>query len=472
MIRRWLLLGIALLLCWLQSPAHAIAATNLQQPNIDRCRLDNGLRVYLLEDRSLPLVSGRLLVDAGSRLDSADRWGTADFTAAMLRQGSSRAYPIDRLDQELEERAASLESSPGVTVASLSFRSFSPDLAFVLDRLFELLTDPAFPSDRLQQLRDRSLAVLARQNDRPDAIASRELPKLIYGPSDALARSLTAADLQRVRREDLVAFHQRYYRPDRFWLGIVGDFQAAPLCQTLQATWGQWQPSQTSTIADLPTEPLTPPATAIYLIDQPQLSQSTVQMASLGGRLDDPDYAALTVLNELLNGFSGRLSNQIRSRLGLAYSVYGSGQPNFERPGLFVAGGQTAESTTAALIQALRAELATVRSQPISEAELQQIRDRLLNSFVFNFQSPDQTLGRLLRTEFFQYPEDFLWRYRDALLKVTPADVQAVAQRWIQLDQMPILVIGDRAALLPQLQTLNLPVQDWPLDQQPTSVTP
>lgn len=463
-MRRWLLIAAVLLLCWLQLPARAIAAANLQRPDIDRCRLNNGLRVYLLEDRSLPLVSGLLLADAGSRFDPADGWGTADFTAALLRQGGSQAYPVEQLDQALEERAAMLETNPGVTVASLSFRSFSPDFPFVLDRLFEVLTAPAFPPDRFQQLRDRTLAALARQNDRPEAIAGRELPKLVYGPTDALARSLTAANVQQVERADLVAFHQRFYRPDRLWLGIVGDFQAATLCQTLQTTWGEWQPA-TPAIAP-PTSPQIPaPATAIYLVDQPQLSQSTVQMASLGGRLDDPDYAALTVLNELLNGLSGRLYNQIRSRRGLAYSVYGSGQPNFERPGLFVAGGQTAQATTAALIQALRTELAAVRSQPISEQELQQVRDRLLNSFVFNFQSPDQTLGRLLRTEFFQYPEDFLWRYREALLKVTPADVQAVAQRWIQLDQMPILVVGDRQALLPQLQTLDLPIQDWQLDQ-------
>ncbi|WP_126147084.1 M16 family metallopeptidase [Synechococcus elongatus] len=469
MIRRWLLMAAVLVLCWLQMPVTAIAAVDLQRPDIDRCRLDNGLRVYLLEDRTLPLVSGLLLADAGSRLDPADAWGTADFTAALLRQGGSQAYPVGQLDQALEERAAMLESNPGVTVASLSFRSFSPDFPFVLDRLFEVLTTPAFPPDRLQQLRDRTLAALARQNDRPEAIASRELPKLVYGPTDALARSLTAANVQQVERADLVAFHQRFYRPDRLWLGIVGDFQAAELCQSLQTTWGKWQPPATAAIAPAASAQLTAPATAVYLIDQPQLSQSTVQMASLGGRLDDPDYAALTVLNELLNGLSGRLYNQIRSRQGLAYSVYGSGQPNFERPGLFVAGGQTAQATTAALIQALRTELAAVRSQPISEQELKQVRDRLLNSFVFNFQSPDQTLGRLLRTEFFQYPEDFLWRYREALLKVTPADVQTVAQRWILLDQMPILVVGDRQALLPQLQTLGLPIQDWPLDQPVTA---
>lgn len=468
MICRWLLVSTLLVLFWLQGPLGVIAAPDLQQPQIDRCPLNNGIRVYLLEDRSLPLVSGRLLVDAGSRWDPAERWGIADFTAALLRQGGSAAYPVDQLDQALEERAAILEASPGETVASLSFRSFSPDFPFVLDRLFELLTNPAFPKDRLEQLRDRTLAALARQNDRPEAIAGRELPKLVYGPTDVLARSLTSTNVQQVQQADLIAFHQRYYRPDRLWLGIVGDFQASSLCQSLQSTWGQWQLPQEAVTAP-PTEPLTAPATAIYVIDQPQLSQSTVQMASLGGRLDDPDYAALTVLNELLNGLSGRLSNQIRSRLGLAYSVYGSGQPNFERPGLFVAGGQTAEATTAALIQALRAELAAVRSQPISEAELQQTRDRLLNSFVFNFQSPDQTLGRLLQTEFFQYPEDFLWRYREALLKVTPADVQAVAQRWIQLDQMPILVVGNRKALQPQLQTLGLPIREWRLDEQPAT---
>ena len=465
MIRRWLISWAAIAFCWLGGGWDLAAIAAVQLPRIDRCPLDNGLRVYLLEDRSLPLVSGRLLINAGSRFDPRDRRGTADFTAALLRQGGSQAYPVDRLDQELEERAAVLETSPGVAIASLSFRSFSPDFPFVLDRLSELLQQPAFPSDRLEQLRDRTLAALARQNDRPEAIAGRELPKLIYGADDPVARSLTVPQVNQVQRTDLVAFHQRYYQPDRMWLGIVGDFEAPALCQSLQSRWRNWQPNQPVSTSLPPTD-FPEPETALYIVDRPQLNQSTVQMASLGGQLSDPDYPALTILNELLNGLSGRLSNRIRSRLGLAYSVYGSGQPNFERSGLFVAGGQTAAETTAMFIQALRVELDQVRSQPLSQDELNQIRDRLLNAFVFNFQSPDQTLGRLLQTEFFNYPADFLQRYREALLKVTPADVQAVAQRWIDLDRMPILIVGDRRSLEPQLQAIGLPIRQWSLEKE------
>jgi zinc protease len=161
------------------------------------------------------------------------------------------------------------------------------------------------------------------------------------------------------------------------------------------------------------------------------------------------------VMNEVLSGFGGRLFNEVRSRQGLAYSVYGQWSPQFDYPGLFVAGGQTRSDATVAFIKSILSELERIRSTPVSEPELAFAKDSVLNSFIFNFQNPAQTLSRLLRYEYFGYPDDFIFRYQQGVAATTIADIQRVASMYLQPDQLVTLVVGNAAAIQPPLTSLN-----------------
>jgi zinc protease len=182
-------------------------------------------------------------------------------------------------------------------------------------------------------------------------------------------------------------------------------------------------------------------------------------LGHLGGRLDSPDYPALSVLNGVLNGFGGRLFNQVRSRQGLAYSVYGVWNPNYDYLGTFMAGGQTRSETTVAFIKSILAEIERLRTTPISEEELANAKDSILNSFVFNFQSPSQTLARLMRYEYFGYPEDFIFKYQEAVKATTVADIQRVAQKYLQPEKIVTLVVGDTETIDPPLSSLGVEVK-------------
>jgi zinc protease len=192
----------------------------------------------------------------------------------------------------------------------------------------------------------------------------------------------------------------------------------------------------------------------VFFVNQPQLTQSNILIGHLGGQFNNPDYAALNVLNGVLNGFGGRLFNEVRSRQGIAYSVYGYWNPRFDYPGLFIAGGQTRSDATVQFIKSLRVEIKRIQNQRVTAKELAFAKESTLNSFVFNFQDPSQTLSRLMRYEYFGYPADFLFRYQKAVASTTAADVQRVAKQYLKPEKLVTLVVGNQIAIQPPLTQL------------------
>ena len=179
----------------------------------------------------------------------------------------------------------------------------------------------------------------------------------------------------------------------------------------------------------------------------------------MGGQFDSQDYPALDVLNGVLNGFGGRLFNEIRTRQGLAYSVYGVWSPRYDYPGIFISGGQTRSDATVQFVKAVKNEVKHIQKKPIDPEELAFAKESTLNSFVFNFQDPKQTLSRLMRYEYYGYPADFLFRYRRAVEATTVADVQRVARKYLQPDKFVTLVVGNQKEIKPPLTNLSAEVQ-------------
>jgi zinc protease len=262
------------------------------------------------------------------------------------------------------------------------------------------------------------------------------------------------ATLEAIDRQAIQAFYQASIRPEQTILGLVGDFQVEPMKALIDEYFGAWR-GHGNPLAVSPLPAVQQEKTGVFAIEQPQLTQSYVQMGHLGGQLNDPAYGALSVLNEVLNGFSGRLFNQVRSRQGLAYSVYAVWSPRHDYPGLFVGGGETRSATTVAFIRAVESEIDQLRHVQISDNELARAKDAVLNSFVFNFQSPDQTLARLIRNEYYGYPADFIFQFQEQVRNTTTAEVLAAAQSHLKPDQMVILVVGNPADIDPSLATLS-----------------
>ncbi|WP_177176135.1 pitrilysin family protein [Trichormus sp. NMC-1] len=425
----------------------------IKLPKYERFVLDNGLVVYLMEDHELPLVSGTALVRTGSRWEAGEKTGLADLVGSVMRTGGTLKHSPDQLNEILEQRAASVETSISEAAGSASFESLSEDLETVFGLFAEVLREPAFAQEKLDFIKTQVKGGIARRNDNPNSIASREMRKLIYGQNSPYARTVEYATLDKISREDLLKFYQEYFHPNNIILGIVGDFNAKKMRSLIQSQFGDWKPN--SKIAKTPLPSVSPANLGgVFFVNQPQLTQSNILVGHLGGKFDSPDYAALDVMNGVLNGFGGRLFNEVRSRQGLAYSVYGMWSPRFDYPGMFIAGGQTRSDATVQFIKALQTEIKRLQTQTVTEKELQIAKESTLNSFVFNFQDPAQTLSRLMRYEYYGYPADFLFRYQKAVIATKAADVQRVARKYLQPENLVTLVVGNQTAIQPPLTEL------------------
>lgn len=424
----------------------------IELPDYQRLTLDNGLVLYLMENHELPLVSGQMIIRTGSRFEPAEKVGLASLTGSLLRTGGTESQPPAELNPFLEDRAASIETRIGTTSGSASFSALTEDLEPVLDSFAQVLRQPAFDETQFAFLQAQVAGGLARRNDDPDGIASREFDKLLYGETSPYGRTVEPETIANISRQDIIDFYRDNFFPNRMILGIYGDFDRDATVARVKDLFGDWQPTD----EPLPELPAVAQAqqNSTFVVDQPQLNQSNVQLGHLGGLFDSPDYPALSVMNGVMNGFGGRLMNEVRSRRGLAYSVYGYWSPGHDYPGTFFTGAQTRTEATVPLIQALREEFEKLRTSDISLAELQYAKESSLNSFVFNFQNPRQTLSRLMLYEYVGYPADFIFDYQKGVEATTIADVRRVAQEYLRPDELVTLVVGNVEAFEQELEAV------------------
>lgn len=474
--RPWLLGVIALVsviaLSW-QSPAAAVTArhytelefpplSEIQIPDYERYELPNGLIVYLMEDHELPLVTGSATFRTGERLVPANQAGLGEIMGDAMRLGGTENYSAEALNLALEQRAASVETSVDVDSGSASFNTLTEDLEEVFTLFADVVQRPAFAPDRIDFLKNQYRGAIDRRNDDPDEVASREFRKLVYGAESPYARTYEYSTLNNFSRDDIVNFYNASVQPNQTILAISGDFDSKAMKQLIAEAFGNWQVPESA--PTLPAAPTAEQAQAgVFIANQPQLSQSYVQVGHIGGQVDSPDYAAMSVVNEVLNGFGGRLFNEVRSRQGLAYVVYAYWAARYDYDGLFIGGGQTRSDATVPFIESVEQEIAKIRQTPVSQEELARAKDSVLNSFVFNFQSPEQTLSRLVRYEYYGYPEDFVFQFREDVANTTTEQVLAAAQQHLKPENLVVLVVGNSAEIQPPLGVLTP-------DQQVTQV--
>ncbi|MDJ0631677.1 MAG: pitrilysin family protein [Xenococcaceae cyanobacterium MO_188.B29] len=470
-IINWLNLGIitVLALFFLRLPATAQTPKHytelefspppeVQLPQYERYQLDNGMVVYLVEDHDLPLVEGKALIRTGSRYEPADKVGLAQLVGTVMRSGGTESHSAERLNSILEQKAASIETQIGNTSADAGFSSLTEDLETVFKLYAEVIREPAFAEEQIVLAKRQQEGAIARRNDNPGDIARREFNKLIYGEKSPYARTVEYDTLNNIAREDIVSFYQQYIRPDSIIMGIVGDFESTAMKALIEETFADWQALSISPQLN-PPDVTQKHEGGIFTIDRPDLTQSNILLGHIGGTLKNPDYPQLSVLNGVMNGFGGRLFDEVRSRQGLAYSVYGVWNPHYDYQGTFFAGGQTRTDATVPFVKSIVSEIKKLRSTPITEEELANAKESILNSFVFNFQNPSQTLSRLMRYEYYDYPADFIFQYQEGVKATTVEDIQRVAQKYLQPEKLVTLIVGNTREIGSSINNLGAKVQ-------------
>jgi zinc protease len=426
---------------WKQVPKPPLRPFAPHQPQ--RFVLGNGLVVLLQPDSELPLVHGFARIRGGSREEPASKTGLVSLYGQAWRTGGTRARTGDVLDDFLEARAASVETSGALDSTLVSFDCLKGNLDEVFQAFVELLKEPEFREDKLLLAKDSLSSGIARRNDNPGGIASREVRKLVYGLDSPHARTPEYATIAAVTREDLLAWHKRFVYPNNIILGISGDFDSKAMEARLGRAFGAWPRGPAAEKAKVEFKD---PKPGVYFVAKDDVNQSNIRIAHLGTTRNNPDYYALEVMNEVFGeGFSSRLVSNIRSKKGLAYSVGGGVGMGFDAPGLFQVGMATKSESTAAAIDALYEEIDALQKTPATDEELRKAKDSILNSFIFEFDSRDKVLGEKMLYEFYGYPADFLERYRAGVEKVTGGDMARVAAKYVRREALALLVVGKSA---------------------------
>ncbi|MGA8151145.1 MAG: pitrilysin family protein [Terriglobales bacterium] len=424
---------------WKQIPIPPLTAFHPQQPK--RIELPNGMIVFLQEDHELPLIDGTARIRGGSRSEPADKAGMLDLYGEVWRTGGTKSQTGDQLDDFLEIRAAKVETGSNADSTSISWSCLKGDIDDVFKVFNDLLREPEFRADKLELAQKEADDSISRRNDDVGEIAARESTKLAYGRDNPYTREPEYATVDAVTRQDLVNWHHSHVYPNNIILGITGDFDSAVMEARLRQAFGDWKKGPA---VKEPEISFTPARPGYYLIPKTDVNQSNIRMVELGIRRDNPDYYATQVFNEVFGGgFSSRLVQSIRTAKGLAYGVGGGIGSAFDHLGIVRLSMGTKSASTVEAIQALDEEIDKLKTDPISDDELKRAKDSILNSFVFNFDSPGKVLRERMAYEFYGYPADYLERYRAGIEKVQTSDVARVAEKYLHKDQLAVLVVGN-----------------------------
>ncbi len=424
---------------WQQISIPPLPAFRPPQPR--RVELPNGMVVFLQEDHELPLIEASARIHGGSRHEPPAKVGLVDLFGEVWRTGGTKTQTGDQLDDFLEVRAAKVETGGGPDSTTISLSCLKGDFDDVFKVFVDLLRYPEFRADKLDLAQRQAYDSISRRNDQVGEIAGRESTKLAYGAENPYAREPEYSTIAAVTRQDLLDWHKAYIQPNHIILGVSGDFDAAAMEAKLRAAFEAWPKGADLAKDDIQYHPAKP---GYYLIPKEDVNQSNIRMVTLGTLRSNPDFYAIAVFNQAFGGgFASRLFNDLRTTRGLAYDVGGGIGANFGHPGIqeFVIG--TKSQSTIESIQALDEDIDNLAKQPITEKEIKAAKDAILNAFIFRLDSPDKVLSERMTYEFYGYPSDWLDKFAAEIQKVTVADVNRVAAKYIHRDQLAVLVIGN-----------------------------
>ncbi|MCG3197951.1 MAG: putative zinc protease [bacterium] len=412
-------------------------------PKPERVVLKNGLVVYLLPDPMIPQIRLSGLIHAGSLRETAKESGLAGLTAEVLRLGGSTITPATEMNRLLEYAGADLEAGAQRDYVALSLRVLSKDRDLGIRLLGEILLHPAFPEDKLNQRRAEALEELRRQNDDPSEITRREFRKLLFGDHPYGRDPLGAPEtLLAFTREDLVRWHERWWRPNFTIFSVAGDFTRDEMLALLEKELGAWAKS------DHPeTYPPVAPTANLgkrFFIEK-DLNQSTVRIGHLGVPRNSADKVPIEVLNFILGGggFSSRLFNKVRNESGYAYTAVSEFEESLLR-GQFLAFLQTQTANTVKAAALAKEIIETVaKGDDLTEGEVALAKESKLNDFVFKFETPADVARQYAQLEYFGLPPDYLETYRERLAGVTLQDVRRVAREYLKPSELTILILGN-----------------------------
>ena len=419
----------------------------LKVPTWTTTKLSNGAQLIVSERRSLPLVSVSITLLGGTnQFEKPDKTGVAAFTTQMLREGT-KTRTAEQLALDLQLLGTNVGASVGEESGSLTFLATTEKVQPTLDILADMLLNSTFPAPALERLRGQRLVQLAQQNALPGVIGRQVFSRVLYGAAHPFGQYATETTIKAVTRDDVVTFHREYFQPGRALITVVGDIDQATARAALEKALSAWTSGGQKPDFSYPAIPQAR-KTAIYLVDKPGAAQSVFNIGFPGPPRSTPDYMALQVMNFILGGhFQSRLNANIREEKGYSYGV-GSGFSYGKGPGPFNAGGDVVTNKTADALNEFMKELRGILGgRPITDDEMKQARETLIQRLPNQFGTVSGIGSSITSLYVNDLPMDYYQNYPKAVMAVTKDDVLRVAKKYLDLEQLNIVIVGDRKTI-------------------------
>ena len=397
--------------------------------------LSNGLTVYLLEDRDLPLLQGTVYIKAGSIYDPPEQKGLAGLTARLTRAGGAGARTAAEVDERLDYLAALVTVNGYVLYATAEFSCLSEYAAETLDLVADILAAPVFAEDLLATERNRMLETIRRQYDDPVQVAVREFNRRVY-EGHPVSLYPTIASVNAITRADVLAFHAAYYFPENATMAVSGDFNTEEMIALLEKTIGRWEGKGVEPPELPPFD--RQPEPKVYYVERP-LTQSVIFLGHPTLTFDNPDYPVIGVLSEI---FEGNLYNEIRTRRGLAYAVGSGLSDGYRIPGILYAYAITRADATGQVIELILAEMEKIREVQITTGHANRVRDGAVNRAVFRHTSASAIAGRNAVDDLLDIDPGFFEKQLEKIQVLTPGNLLFYAFDYPRPEEVVIVVVG------------------------------
>jgi zinc protease len=425
-------------------PPAAPRAVTVPKP-VERT-LKNGLRVIVIEHHQTPLVAAQLMVKNGGEVDPADLSGVADMTAGLLTKGTkTRTAP--QIAEEIEALGGQLNSSAGWDASRATVNVIASKTEPAMAILADVVRNPVFKEEEIERLRQQYLDSLSVGMNNPGQLAGWVASRVVFGDQPyGHPVSGTPESIPRIKREDIVALHDKFYRPDNAVLVIGGDIKDAEAFRIAEKFFGDWQsPSSPRNVqgGSLGLSSTAQPAKQrVVVVDMPGAGQAAVLFARRGIARTDPDFYTGIVANSVLTGYSGRLNEEIRIKRGLSYGAGSSLQVRRD-VGPFVASAQTKNQTGADVAALLMTEMTRLSSEPVADAELTTRKATLIGGFGRTLETTEGLVGQVASLALYGLDLGEINRYISSVQAVTPAQIQKFAGSRLGVTDADIVIVGD-----------------------------
>jgi predicted Zn-dependent peptidase len=453
-------LALAIMLIFVSIPAADEIADhpdNLQFEELDykpprpedyRRTLECGARAYVAENPELPTLELTVLVRTGAVYEPIDKIGLAGMTGYLMRNGGVQGMTARDLDERLAFLAGEISVSIGETQGAATLFCLSKDIAEGLELLKKVLQTPVFDQEALDRYRADVLSTMEQRNASTAEIEKREWKFLLYGEHPStLPYRRTEQSVNSITREDLIAFHEKYFFPKNFTFAVSGDFKTDDVLASLNEMLDGW-PDHDLSLPEIPDQ-VPDPRPGVYMIKKEDVNQSRIRVGHIGVKRDIPDQYALLVMNDILGGggFTSRIVRRVRSDEGLAYNAGSMFEREVEYPGTFRAWFQTKHATGAFGTGIIVEEINRIRTEKCDTDIIENSKTSFISDVLNPFSSRKSVVNTFADDDYTGRPDDYWQTYAENIRAVTPDDVLAVAQKYLHPDKLVFLVVGDPEAV-------------------------